>query len=91
MHGLSGIQDDMDSIPILRPSWHTQYALSQSLSMEPTHIKQLRTTAPKDIRAAKEARARGLGEAKERKKQAKEAKKKGNEAGSDLSRLRHSA
>ena len=37
-------------------------------SLIPTHIKQLRTTAPKDMRAAKEQRSRGRAEAKARKK-----------------------
>lgn len=37
-------------------------------SLIPTHIKQLRTTAPKDMRAAKERRSRGRAEAKARKK-----------------------
>ncbi|KAI0045195.1 hypothetical protein FA95DRAFT_1596938 [Auriscalpium vulgare] len=36
--------------------------------MEPTHIKQLRTTAPKDMKAAKELRAAGKAAAKGRKK-----------------------
>ncbi|KAL5519613.1 POP3 [Sanghuangporus vaninii] len=41
--------------------------------LEPTHIKQLRTTAPKDMRAAKALRAKGRALAKEERK-AKEKK-----------------
>ncbi|KAL5533577.1 hypothetical protein ACEPAG_37 [Sanghuangporus baumii] len=40
--------------------------------LEPTHIKQLRTTAPKDMRTAKALRAKGRAQAKEERK----AKKK---------------
>ncbi|KAH8111900.1 hypothetical protein DFH11DRAFT_1690154 [Phellopilus nigrolimitatus] len=43
--------------------------------LEPTHIKQLRTTAPKDMRAAKAQRAKGRAEAKAKRK-AKEGAKK---------------
>ena len=37
----------------------------------PTHIKQLRTTAPKDIRAAKELRALSRAQAKDKQRIAK--------------------
>ncbi|EJC98642.1 uncharacterized protein FOMMEDRAFT_170883 [Fomitiporia mediterranea MF3/22] len=43
--------------------------------LEPTHIKQLRTTAPKDMRAAKALRAKGRAEAKA-KRRAREGTKK---------------
>lgn len=41
-------------------------------SLVPTHIKQLRTTAPKDMRAAKELRAKGRAEAKAKRKAPRE-------------------
>ena len=44
--------------------------------MIPTHIKQLRTTAPKDMKAAKEQRTKGRAEAKRRKKELKVAESK---------------
>lgn len=36
------------------------------VSYEPTHIKQIRTTAPMDMKVAKEQRLKGKAEAKER-------------------------
>ncbi|KAI5119771.1 hypothetical protein M0805_009242 [Coniferiporia weirii] len=44
--------------------------------LEPTHIKQLRTTAPKDMRAAKAQRAKGRADAKAKRK-ARAGSKKG--------------
>lgn len=41
-------------------------------SLVATHIKQLRTTAPKDMRAAKELRAKGRAEAKAKRKALRE-------------------
>ena len=43
--------------------------------LEPTHVKQLRTTAPKDMRAAKTLRAKGRAEAKA-KRRAREGTKR---------------
>ncbi|KAI0031423.1 hypothetical protein K488DRAFT_52124 [Vararia minispora EC-137] len=68
MPGLDGLQSWIDSIPILRAPWPLVNAVKAQQSMEPTHIKQLRTTAPKDLRAAREARARGRADAKNRNK-----------------------
>ena len=44
----------------------------------PTHVKQLKTTAPKDMRAAKERRVAERKEAKARRKEAKEKDKRRN-------------
>jgi hypothetical protein len=38
-----------------------------------THIKQVQTTAPRDMKAAKEARVRGKADAKARRSQKREA------------------
>ncbi|KZT75097.1 hypothetical protein DAEQUDRAFT_761059 [Daedalea quercina L-15889] len=46
-----------------------------TLPLVPTHIKQLRTTAPKDMKAAKEQRVRGRTAAKDRERAKKEAQK----------------
>jgi len=61
----------LDSVPILRESWLTPAAerTSQSIPLISTHIKQTRTTAPKDLKAAKEQRTQGKAKAKRRKKQ----------------------
>ncbi len=40
----------------------------QGISLEPSHVKQLLTTAPRDMKAAKERRTKGRAAAKERKK-----------------------
>ena len=56
----------LDSVPVLTASWlRSGPGVEQALI--PTHIKQLKTTAPKDMRAAKELRARRRAAAKQRK------------------------
>ena len=68
----------MESVPILSASWLSPPSSSQSHghSLVPTHIKQLRTTAPKDMKAAKEKRSRERTLAKERRKATVEKSKK---------------
>ena len=50
-------------------------SLDEGMTLMPTHIKQLRTTAPKDIRAAKVIRAKERSEAKERRTKERKDKK----------------
>ncbi|KAL0573958.1 RNase P and RNase MRP subunit [Marasmius crinis-equi] len=64
-----------DNIPIVSAPWLAPPLSNQQKQLVPTHIKQLRTTAPKDMKVAKEQRAAGRKEAKERKKQEKTAQK----------------
>jgi hypothetical protein len=52
----------------------------------PTHIKQLRTTAPKDMKAAKQARVKARAEARAR-KEAK-ALETGNVGGHDKKKMK---
>lgn len=73
----------LDSVPVLRASWlsqpeHTSNSNPDELGtlLVPTHIKQLRTTVPKDMKASKEQRTKGRAEAKRRKKELKAAKTK---------------
>ncbi|OBZ79504.1 hypothetical protein A0H81_00807 [Grifola frondosa] len=54
----------LESVPILNAPWLTLQVSDRPLSHVPTHIKQLRTTAPKDMKAAKEQRVRGRAAAK---------------------------
>jgi ribonuclease P/MRP protein subunit POP3 len=54
----------LDKVPTLSAPW----LRPQEQALVPTHIKQVRTSAPQDMRAAKEQRARGKMAAKERKK-----------------------
>jgi ribonuclease P/MRP protein subunit POP3 len=53
----------LDGLPVLSASW-----LSSPGLHIPTHIKQLKTTAPKDMKKVKEQRLQGRVEAKKRKK-----------------------
>ncbi|KZV76934.1 hypothetical protein PENSPDRAFT_645693 [Peniophora sp. CONT] len=64
MPGIENIMGHIDALPPLHAPWLVPL---QSRRLEPTHIKQLRTTAPKDMKKAKEARAQGRADAKERK------------------------
>ena len=70
----------LDSVPVLRASWlsqpeHTSNSSPGELGalLIPTHIKQLRTTAPKDMKASKEQRTKGRAEAKRRKRERRAA------------------
>lgn len=55
------------NVPPLGASWLAA-PVDANRSLIPTHIKQLKTTVPKDMRAAKEQRSRGRAGAKARKK-----------------------
>ena len=73
---LEAFQPLLDSVPVLRASWltqseHTSHSNLGELGalLVPTHIKQLRTTVPKDMKAAKEQRTKGRAAAKRRKKE----------------------
>ncbi|KAA1467962.1 hypothetical protein DENSPDRAFT_833134 [Dentipellis sp. KUC8613] len=67
---LAGLEPFLNSVPVLNASWLLRPGVTTSgrSELEPTHIKQLRTTTPKDMRAAKEERLRRRAEAKERKR-----------------------
>lgn len=58
-------------MPALIAPWLTSSSVEEgeviSGSYEVTHVKQLRTTAPKNMKAAKESRAMGVAQAKLRK------------------------
>ncbi|KAH9951032.1 hypothetical protein B0H21DRAFT_415059 [Amylocystis lapponica] len=58
----------LESVPMINASWLTPERGEDRKSLVPTHIKLLRTTAPKDMKAAKEKRARGRAAAKAREK-----------------------
>lgn len=60
---LASIRDILDSIPDLVAPWLSSSESSQQ-QLIPTHIKQLRTSIPKDIKAAKEQRFRARKESK---------------------------
>ncbi|KAF9469871.1 hypothetical protein BDZ94DRAFT_1151804 [Collybia nuda] len=54
----------LDTVPTLTAPWLSSAGHHRSLI--PTHIKQIRTSAPKDIKVAKELRAEGKASAKQR-------------------------
>jgi len=58
----------LEGVPVLNASWLTPQGGDDGTMLIPTHIKLLRTTAPKDMKVAKDARVRGKAAAKERKK-----------------------
>ncbi|KAJ3725574.1 hypothetical protein DFJ43DRAFT_1147016 [Lentinula guzmanii] len=70
---LSSLLSLVTSVPILTASWlATEVAvaeLKRATPIIPTHIKQLRTTTPKDMKVAKGQRASGRAAAKEKKKE----------------------
>ena len=56
----------LDKVPIVTAPWLSQADTKHTFI--PTHIKQLRTTAPRDMKAAKEKRSKEKAEAKQRKR-----------------------
>jgi ribonuclease P/MRP protein subunit POP3 len=56
----------LEPIPLLTASWLSNATPLPTLI--PTHIKQLRTSAPKDMKATKESRNREKAEVKKAKK-----------------------
>ncbi|KAL1708799.1 hypothetical protein EV121DRAFT_196220 [Schizophyllum commune] len=90
--GLTSLADTLDAVPTLAAAWLTCKPHTRSLPFKsanaprssampayiPTHVKQLKTTAPKDMRAAKERRVTERKEAKARRKEAKEKDKRRN-------------
>ncbi|KAK7465401.1 RNase P and RNase MRP subunit [Stygiomarasmius scandens] len=70
--GLASLTSLLESVPVLSASWLTIPSITpKALPLMQTHIKQLRTTAPKDMKAAKQNRTEGRAAAKEKKRQAK--------------------
>ncbi|KAJ7631047.1 hypothetical protein FB45DRAFT_833931 [Roridomyces roridus] len=67
--GLVAFSSILDSVPTITAPWLTSLAASTTRNLIPTHVKQLRTTAPKDMKVAKQLRADGKAAAKARKKE----------------------
>lgn len=59
--GLATVLSRLESVPTLTSHWLQVEANTQ---LVPTHIKQLKTSAPKDMKAAKECRTKEKAEAK---------------------------
>ncbi|KAJ6503368.1 hypothetical protein C8R47DRAFT_1210628 [Mycena vitilis] len=70
--GLGAFSSILDSVPTLTAQWLTSPAASAAPAkpqLIPTHVKQLRTTAPKDMKMSKILRAEGKAAARDRKAQ----------------------
>ena len=66
--GFESLRPFLDSVTILRAPWLLPVANFHN-GLIPTHIKQLKTTAPKDMKAAKERRSHNRAVAKARRKE----------------------
>ncbi|KAF8922027.1 hypothetical protein CPB85DRAFT_1265553 [Mucidula mucida] len=69
IHDLSTLAPLLESVPSLAASWLAPVPLSAPVI--PTHIKQVRTTAPTNMKAAKEDRNAGRANAKKKRKEKK--------------------
>jgi len=58
----------LQSVPTLTAPWLVPAQKLPTKDLIPTHIKQIRTSAPKDMKTAKEQRAKGRAAAKKRTK-----------------------
>ncbi|KAF8140573.1 hypothetical protein EV363DRAFT_1393507 [Boletus edulis] len=58
------VQDVLDAVPVVSAPWLCPSATQGMPRFVPTHIKQLRTTAPKDMKDAKEQRTKARAAAK---------------------------
>ncbi|KAF8633019.1 hypothetical protein AX15_001612 [Amanita polypyramis BW_CC] len=63
---LNGFERFYKSIPILSAGWLSSIRLTRELI--PTHVKQVKTSAPRDMKEAKEERKKGRAQAKQRKR-----------------------
>jgi ribonuclease P/MRP protein subunit POP3 len=77
--GLGQLEPLLAAVPYPPASW---MASIQGVALEPSHVKQLLTTAPKDMKAAKELRAKGRAAAKERRKAKRTSSPPHRDAGS---------
>jgi ribonuclease P/MRP protein subunit POP3 len=58
------VLDTLDSVPIVSAPWLCPSDIQDTPQLVPTHIKQLRTTAPKDMKGAREQRSKARAAAK---------------------------
>ena len=63
---MDGFKRFFESIPILSAPWLS--GIRQVRDFIPTHVKQVKTTAPRDMKEAKEERKKGRALAKQRKR-----------------------
>jgi ribonuclease P/MRP protein subunit POP3 len=77
--GLGQLEPLLAAVADPPASWMTSI---RGVALEPSHVKQLLTTAPKDMKAAKELRAKGRAAAKERRKARRRSSLPHGDAGS---------
>ncbi|KAF8743709.1 hypothetical protein AX14_001231 [Amanita brunnescens Koide BX004] len=63
---MDGFKRFFESMPILSAPWLSN--IRQARDLIPTHVKQVKTSAPRDMKAAKEERKKGRALAKQRKR-----------------------
>ncbi|KAK0471684.1 hypothetical protein IW261DRAFT_833054 [Armillaria novae-zelandiae] len=66
--GLSALSPIIEAVPVIAAPWFVLESYASDKQIVPTHIKQVRTSAPKDMKAAKEERAAGTGAAAKQKR-----------------------
>ncbi|KAI0715346.1 hypothetical protein C8Q76DRAFT_453485 [Earliella scabrosa] len=64
----SALEALLGNVPLLSAPWLCPPTRDRTFSLIPTHIKQLRTSAPKDMKAAKEKRFKERAAAKDRRR-----------------------
>ncbi|KAG7452308.1 uncharacterized protein BT62DRAFT_296796 [Guyanagaster necrorhizus] len=64
--GLSALSTILEAVPVIAAPWLVPQSNVSDNQMVPTHIKQVCTSAPRDMKAAKEKRAAGRAAAKQK-------------------------
>ncbi|PBL00579.1 hypothetical protein ARMGADRAFT_915600 [Armillaria gallica] len=66
--GLSALSPILEAVPVISAPWFVPQSYASDKQIVPTHIKQVRTSAPRDMKAAKEERAAGRTTAKQKRR-----------------------
>ncbi|KAK0233639.1 hypothetical protein IW262DRAFT_97846 [Armillaria fumosa] len=66
--GLSALSPILEAVPVIAAPWFVLQSHASDKQIVPTHIKQVRTSAPRDMKAAKEERAAGKAAAKQKRR-----------------------
>ncbi len=66
--GLSALSPILEAVPVISAPWFVPQSYASDKQIVPTHIKQVRTSAPRDMKAAKEERAAGRAAAKQKRR-----------------------
>ncbi|KAK0481712.1 hypothetical protein IW261DRAFT_1550748 [Armillaria novae-zelandiae] len=66
--GISALSPILEAVPVITAPWLALESYASDKQIVPTHIKQVRTSAPKDMKAAKEERTAGRAAAKQKRR-----------------------